>query len=412
MNNTDIILVTNSPGELFSWAKVTAEKLKAHGASRIIVALVPCPFASGKEVEIARNFLEIDQVITPWEFVKLSLGLPLKNYRSAKKGIVVFLGGDYWHAHILAKRLKFPVIAYAVKNSMFLNKFDRIAVIDQEMKDLLLNKDFPKEKISVIGNLMVDGIKINYPPEALREELEIPLDAPILGILPGSRLYHMEVSLPVFLKVAELVRQQLPEAKFIMGLSPFISIKELENCLNRPPQKELNGTTAILRKDEKGWKITTENNCELILREHIQYDLMNVSDVVLTIPGTNTAELAFLNKPMVVASTWKAKIPRGGIMGLLSNLPMGNLLKKHIITGILKKIKYTSLPNQLAQKVIVPEITVDRGGEDIAPVILDLLRNPEKRQEISRNLQGLFVKNDASGKISQLILDCLRENYG
>lgn len=412
MKNTDIILVTNSPGELFSWAKITAEKLKANGNARLIVALVPCPFASGKEVDIAKNFLAVDQVISPWEFIKLSIGLPLKNYQPASKGIVVFLGGDYWHAHILGKRLRYPIIAYAVKSSMFLKNFKHIAVIDQEMKNLLQDQGIDSGKISVVGNLMVDGIKINYPPEALKEELGIAPQAPILGILPGSRLYHLEVSLPVFLKVAEEIGQQLPETRFLMGLSPFISIKELENCLNKPYHSGLIGATASLSKDEKGWKIITENKCELLVCENIQYDLMNLSDVVLTIPGTNTAELAFLNKPMVVASTWKAKIPRGGIMGLMGNLPMGNILKKQLITSILKKIKYTSLPNQAAQKVVVPEITVENGAQDITPVILDLLKNPGKRQEISKNLNGLFVKNDASGKISQIILDCLGNNYG
>jgi lipid-A-disaccharide synthase len=65
-----------------------------------------------------------------------------------------------------------------------------------------------------------------------------------------------------------------------------------------------------------------------------QYDLMSVSDLAITIPGTNTVELSFFGVPMVVALPLNhpERIPLEGLVGLIGNLPkLGKEVKRRIL---------------------------------------------------------------------------------
>ncbi|MBM3273959.1 MAG: lipid-A-disaccharide synthase, partial [Candidatus Sericytochromatia bacterium] len=45
----DIIIISNAPGELAAWVRpVVGDLRKRHPEARITVALVPCPYASGR----------------------------------------------------------------------------------------------------------------------------------------------------------------------------------------------------------------------------------------------------------------------------------------------------------------------------------------------------------------------------
>ncbi len=64
---SDILILSNGPGELATWVRPVVKALREQlgddrSAVRISVVLSPCPNASGKEAEIAQSYPEVDRV--------------------------------------------------------------------------------------------------------------------------------------------------------------------------------------------------------------------------------------------------------------------------------------------------------------------------------------------------------------
>jgi lipid-A-disaccharide synthase len=405
----DVVIITNSPGELSSWVRVTAEKVrKKSPGARIVVMLVPCPYASGREVEIASSFGEVDLVLSPREFLGYLLGQSVSKYVPSSRGVVVFLGGDYWHALLMSRKLGFPAVAYTDRPSSWGRYFRHVCVADERVKASLIEAGVPHEKVVVVGNLMVEGVRPIMERATALEQWGLRADALTVGLFPGSRWYHVQASLSPFLRVAEdLAAQATASApvQFALGLSPFLTQQELCSSLQRQPEPYLDGQSGRLMPEGAGWVVRTEGGLRIPVVQKQQYDLMNLSDLVLTIPGTNTAEIASLGRPMVVAMTWRARIPRGGLAALLTWMPMQNFIRRRLLKGILKKIRYTALPNQIAQREVVPEVRVEWEAGEISRVAADLLQNREWREEMGTELKSLMGNGGASDRVADIILD-------
>lgn len=408
MNHKDIIIVTNSPGELSSWARVITDSLKKKmPESRIIIVLVPCPYATGRENEIARSYKAVDVVFTPGDFLRfIVLGKTPDNFKFSDKGIVVFLGGDFWHAATLAWKLKFPAVAYTARsNSGWNSWFKFVFCPDERIHQGLLKLGVPDSKIRIVGNLIVEGVKPGCSREEGLSRWNLDPNKPIIGILPGSRLYHMQDSLPVFLKVVEEVKEAEPDIQFILGLSPFLDIEEVRKTLGAP-DSPIGGVGGAITNSGAGLKILTHGGVQVPIMQSMQHDLMNMVDLVLTIPGTNTAECAFLGTPMVVVASWKARIPSGGLGFIMNAIPICGFRKK-LYEKVLKRIKYISLPNTIAQKNIVPEVIVDEEPSEITGEVLDLIRDKNRMDRISGELKEAMGEAGAAAKITDTIIEIL-----
>lgn len=406
----DVVVITNSPGELSSWVRVTVEKVRQRSPDvRIIVMLVPCPYASGREAEIAESWPDVDLVLSPREFISHLVGVGESRYRPAENGVVVFLGGDYWHAVLMARKLGFPAVAYTDRPSQWGRYFRQICVADTRTRAALIEAGVPESKVSLVGNLMFERVRPSMTrAEALRA-WGMREDALTVGLFPGSRYYHVQASLAVFLRVAEDMAREVPNVQFAIGLSPFLDFDELRRCLVAQRAPYLTGSNGKLVLEEGVLPhVETEGGLRIPVVQRQQYDLMNASEMVLTIPGTNTAEIACLGRPMVVAMSWRAKVPRGGLGALISALPMASMVRRNMLKGILRKIKFTALPNMIAQREIVPEVRVEHEPAEISRVAADLLRNERRRNEMSAELRATLGGQGAADRMADVVLDACR----
>ena len=111
LNNetSDLIIITNGPGELASWVKPAVNIIKnSENPPRISIFLPPCPFSSGQEERIARDIAGI--VLNPVEFIKFLMVGKTPDFKALKKGIVLFLGGEPLHAFLAGKRDRKSVV--------------------------------------------------------------------------------------------------------------------------------------------------------------------------------------------------------------------------------------------------------------------------------------------------------------
>jgi lipid-A-disaccharide synthase len=133
-------------------------------------------------------------------------------------------------------------------------------------------------------------------------------------------------------------------------------------------------------------------------------------DVAVTLPGTNTMELAALGVPMVVIVPMNEpeKIPLEGLPGLAGGVPfVGPWMKRKAIQRQAARIVFTALPNRRAGSCVVPEVRGCLTGPDIAGPVCELLGSSSERQRLSERLKSIAGGRGAASRLVGLIMDQL-----
>jgi lipid-A-disaccharide synthase len=389
-----VVLTTNSPGELHSWVRGTVKELKRQRPDlRVVVALVPCPYASGAEARVAAGIPGVDQVLRPMQTVRLALGIPDRASRLEGRGVVVFMGGEPWHALLLARALRWPAVAYAVRAGRLARCFARVGALDPGIEQGLRRQGVTR--VRTVGNLVLDGVEV--PPD-----LHPVPHRPTLGLFPGSRGLHLRAALAVFLRTAELVRQRVPDLQCLLAVSPFVRREDVVRALEHPLRLGLPTARGRLEGD----RLRTEGGLEVEVLWGKPYEVMARMDVALTIPGTNTGEMACVGRPMVVGLSASAPIPRGGLGGVLDMLPILPLLKRFLRRKTYRRLVFVAQPNRLAGRALVPEVVVQRDLDVLVRPLVELLEDPEGRRRLGMELQGVMGGGrGASERMAELILE-------
>ncbi len=359
MPKSDVILVANSPGELSALVKPVAEELNRDRSKRVILVLTPCQYISGKEVEFARTLRGVDAIVSAGEYKKWALlNRKPKNLKFAKKGIVLFLGGDLAHAMLVARKLRYPAYAYLNERIAWKSFYRRFFVPDQKMFSKFA-KQVNKEKLKVVGNLMVDSVSElkKWDPEDN-----------VVTFMPGSRRWEIDYMTPFYREVKELMEKEGKEVKFQIVSSPFVKARPIEGV------------------------------------KTVEFDDIHNSEIVVTIPGTNTAKIAARGIPMVVVFPLNHPevIPMEGLADLIGRLPvMGKPFKRWVADTVNRKTNFFAIPNQKAGREIVPEIRGVIEPLGVALKVLLLLKDKEERRRMSKNLMETMGKPGAARKIAE-----------
>ncbi|MDI6869811.1 MAG: hypothetical protein QME79_00395 [Bacillota bacterium] len=407
----DLVLTANSPGEVAGWVAPAAPALKeALPGARVTVFVPPCTFASGCERQVVAALPGVDAAFGPTEFLRYAvLGLRPPGFNPGRRGAVLFLGGELTNAVLLRKRLGYPALAYTEGFVNWTDAFARFAVPYGVIREKLLAKGVPEEKVVVVGNLMLDAVRPQRKPAAVREELGVA-GRDLVLLLPGSRPAEVEFMTPLFARTAELLRERRPETAFALSLSPFTEEGQIERALRGPLAAEVGVSARFLPEaggdGTKAGLIATERGAQIPVRRGARFDLMAAADLALTIPGTNTAELGYLGVPMVVALplTHPERIPLEGLAGLLGNLPrLGKALKRRILPRVVARMPYAAWPNRLAQAYVVPELRGEVSPGAMAEEAAGLLADSRRRMVMAETLRRTMGEPGAARRLAALV---------
>jgi len=406
MENFDVVITANSPGELMGQVRpFVCEVSKQLPEAKIILVLPPCQYSTGKEIEVAKQIKEIYDVILPQEYKNwIFKGNTPKGINFNKKGILVFMGGDLFHAAMIAKKLNYPAIAYARDHFTWKNAFNKFFVPDNSTYKKAIKKGVNENKLSVAGNLIVDSIILTMTAQQAKKEWHLDDKKPIVSIMLGSHPFQIKLVTSFFLKTAENIFSWLPDVQFIMPISKFTSLSTVEKYLNPTDQiynEGRNSIASIVIEDDKHY-IKTEKGLKILLLTDLNHDAINISDLVITMPGTNTAEIAAINTPMIsVFPLNRPKvIPLEGLGEIIGNLPLiGGLFKIAAINALNKMIKYVALPNITAHEEIVPEIRGRLEPSTVSDEAVKMLKNSDRLDLIRSKLKNLMGSTGAAGII-------------
>src|SRR5574337_1226181 len=132
--------------------------------------------------------------------------------------------------------------------------------------------------VSYVGHPFADELPLEPDRTGMRHRYELPQDAPVFALLPGSRQSEVSNLADLFIDVARRLHDRFPGAHFLVPLATRETRQIFEAAMHRNPMAEL-----PLR----------------ILFGHA-VDAMTAADVVLVASGTASLEAALLKRPMVI----------------------------------------------------------------------------------------------------------------
>ena len=411
-----VVIVSNGPGEIETWVKPVVHYLKEANLSslksntvafKLILTLVPCPNATGKEYKVANDWQKLDLIIPAKNFLKLIIN-PSLFWKWPKKGVVVFLGGDQFWNILLAYRLGYKSITYAEWIARWPRWNFCIAAMNQEVKNKLPRKY--RKKCQIIGDLMAD---INNK-KTLIDEI---FNREWVALLPGSKKAKLSIGIPFFLEVADYLKERNQNINLMIPIAPTTDLKDFiyfQSSRNQIAKYYSSSIKSIDRINHPifNYVIKTNKNTEIFILNHTSnHNILSQCKLAITTVGANTAELAAINLPMIVVlPTQHLNLMNAwdGILGILGKISLINKLQSFIIKKwYIKNKKFFAWPNIKAKKLIIPERIGNVLPKEISDEALLLLNNNDLLNEQKINLLKVRGKNGAVKKLSNLILDSL-----
>ena len=411
-----VVIVSNGPGELATWVKpvldyLIKQKSKSKNLNipnyKLVLSLVPCPNATGKEYTVANDWQILDLIIPAKNFLKLLIKPSLFG-SWPRNGVVVFLGGDQFWNVLLAKRLGYKSITYAEWIARWPRWNLHIAAMNEDVRNIIPKKF--KKKCQVIGDLMAD-VKNNLSPI---HEIN---NKKWIAILPGSKKAKLSIGIPFFLEVADRIKECEDNINLMIPIAPTTELEDFIffQSAKNPITKYYSSNIKSIKKIENSifnYVLETCKNTKIfILQQNSNHNILSQCKLALTTVGANTAELAAINLPMIVVLPTQhlnAMNAWDGIFGIIGRIKLLNRIQTFIIKRwYLKNNKFLAWPNIKANKQIIPERVGIITPKDISDEAIYLLNEKNLLVEQKLNLLKMRGKKGAIKKLSNLILETI-----
>lgn len=391
-----IVLVSNGPGELYTWVRPVLSELRARVPDkRVVVSLIPCQFAGGSESEAARGFSP-DAVTTPAQYLKLATTGRIPPEYGEQVDAVVSLGGSVVMAVRLAERLGSKAYRYSFV-PYWHRKLEALFVHDERAYRKARLLGAPGGRLEIVGNLVADAVS-DSPPLPER-------GAPHILLLPGSRDGFAVHLIPFMIALADELRSDYPAARFIWPVSRMLRQATIEAGVQGVERATLSGVAG----ERYGDVVVAPRGARIeLVPEEERYRHMAGADLAVTIPGTNTLELGIAGVPSLVVLPLNRPevIPLEGPGHWLSLLPVvGIPLKRRAVRLFVERLAYpVSLPNQLSGEELMVEIRGEIDPVTVAERASCLLADREDLSRRRERLKATMPGPGAAGRIVERIV--------
>ena len=220
-------------------------------------------------------------------------------------------------------------------------------------------------EVTFVGHPLVDIVEVEKSAAEIKKDLALQKEAKVISLFPGSRRGEIESLLPEMLKAAQKIKNKRPETVFLLSAAEGIKLNYLKS-------------------------FTEKIDFELKIVEKSNYQLMKISEFIISASGTTTLEASILNTPQIIA-----------YQAALSTY----LLAKYVF-----KVEFVGLPNIIAGEEVVPELLQsDFEAERIAELALSWLNDNQELNKIKEKLQTVRQKLGGGGAVEKTADLLLRE---
>jgi lipid-A-disaccharide synthase len=212
-------------------------------------------------------------------------------------------------------------------------------------------------EVTFVGHPLVDIVEVDKSAAAIKKDLNIDQQKQVISLFPGSRRGEIESLLPEMLKAAQKIKKEKPELVFFVSAAEGIKIDYLKS-------------------------FTEKVDLELKIIQKSNYQLMKISEFIISASGTTTLEASILDTPQIIC--YQAALTT-------------YLLAKYVF-----KVEFVGLPNIIAGEEVVPELLQsDFEAERIAELALSWLNGKKELNKIKEKLQTVRQKLGGGGAVEK-----------
>jgi lipid-A-disaccharide synthase len=268
-----------------------------------------------------------------------------------------------------AKRVLGLKIIYYISPQIWAWKAQRIRLIKECVDVMAVILPFEKKiyeharvPVRFVGHPLVEKISTIGDKQSQRARLNLPLDAKIIALLPGSRNNEIEQHMPVLRDTAKLLLQHMSYLKFVIPIAGTINTKKVRDY--------------FLKSD-----------LPIHFIEGQALQCMAASDFVIVASGTASLECALLQKPMCI-------IYKSSFL-------------TYVLAAKLIKVKFLGLCNLLSNKMMVPEfLQYDCNPQELSKYIIQFFNDETQSANMLARLAALkclLSEEESDGSLFSLI---------
>ncbi len=287
--------------------------------------------------------------------------------------VLIDCGGLNMRVARVARRLGIPTLYYLPPGSWsrelragaLRELVDVVATPFPWSRDLLAGGS---ARVEWVGHPAVDAVKPRLPVESAWEHYELDPDRPVVALAPGSRDQEMRYVLPVLAKAAALLKEHREGVQFLAPVANPVYEKTV-------------------------WDAFDEVGVRLTLLRGMDYNALQLATAAAVCSGTATLEFACLGVPMVV----------------VYRVSLGSSLQFVLLRGVLGGQWRAGMPNIIAGRDVVPELTWRHAKpEAVARTLSGLLADAGEREQMRDELAEV-VRALGSGQASERTSDLALE---
>jgi lipid-A-disaccharide synthase len=218
-------------------------------------------------------------------------------------------------------------------------------------------------RCTFVGHPLLDSVAPHYDRAALRAKYNLDATAPVVGLLPGSRVAEVSMLVPLLLETARRLAASNPKTQLILAQASSIDDHLLHSLLRESP------VPVSVAKDQAS-------------------EVMAASDVLLVASGTATLQAAVVGTPMVLLykTTWPT----------------------YWIARLLVMVKWIGLVNLVAGRSIVPELiqdeaTAERLCQEVRRLLTDQCAYHDMKDGL-RQVRESLGEPGASRRAAEVVL--------
>lgn len=222
-----------------------------------------------------------------------------------------------------------------------------------------------------VGHTLASEMPMEVDRDGARQRLGLDAQAPVLAVLPGSRVSEVSRLARPFLQTAVACSEQIPNLQVVV---PLVNER----------------TRALWREAQQAY--VPQLQVHEAMRD--SRSALAAADVVLTASGTATFEGLLSKRPMVVGyklnglTYWLARLLR------------------------LVKIKHVAMANLLADERLAPEfIQAQCEPAQLLPAVLDFFQDPHRVQRVQQRYRQIHAElaTDTDARAAEAVMQLLGE---
>jgi lipid-A-disaccharide synthase len=217
-----------------------------------------------------------------------------------------------------------------------------------------------------VGHPLLDAVAPSYDQAALRKEFGLESSAPVIGLLPGSRVSEVQLLLPVLLQTVARLAHLYPGLQVLMAKAGTIQDRLVDQLMAGCPVK-------------------------LRVVKHQPNEVMAAADLLLVASGTATLQAALVGTPMIIVY----RAPRFTFW-----------LARQLV-----RVKWIGLANLIAERAIVPEVlqhdvTPERLTEEASHLLRDRVAYGQMREALQQVRSSLGEPGASQRAAAVVLAEC------